>query len=925
MPEHADLIAKLWLRAFRSATEPASQLALLYVLNEIILKCASYGTPEIKNSFKDPIVDALKVLRPGLLMRKVKKLLLMWSERGLFDQQFNKQMLQLTGSLAIFSHALSDNFDKHSDHKVGNMESDGATGNKDFSPDILVNQLQGFKQMDEAIKTFSEADLIPSSFHLPIETILYRIKSKEEGQSFSQQVSTCASQLEDALNNMNRKLSAQEALSKNIDKAILFYSTQEKEAGLVVNAYKSYEQQVRNTLRTLLGGDWDGADRSPVTFEMAIEDDNAESVTASSQQNTSEQPTCLEGHDEAGDGVSDMSEDEEDEGTRTSFIIRSHDTSTTRDVHELLVDPKSLAHFPFSDEIIIDDKGDVDYRPMFNKMLSCECYEKMKGAPGKSAGGISCTNKDAKGDDAVVESANVSDEDVEVDMEKSSVVDASALTETGDFDYRQSTFGSGETERDRQSSVSSRPLGLGGPITKNQDADLRLLLPSASEPPHSAVDSDYRQLCVSSSLQLPSASSSFPWLDKGDCDLRQSQAATAAVAASAIANAVAVQSLLLTSTPTLPSEPLFAPIVATPTASILPQHQPFSNSVTAPISLYRQKQNQRNASASISSASFSQQSQRPPVLVPVSDLQQAYQPATSTSSAPTHFNLSASNDAAAPSHLISGSTQDSRQGDAGTGKCRVAGPQDEDPFTIISRLTGLSNLIQSVKPTSTCAPSQSVSAVTPPPNAEKSSMMELQTPNYSDNLSEEEVENAVSKTASPVSSPRPPSPALGAAVSGENLEQSEDGGATPTQDESGTSSDAVPGSNCFTFPQTGLGPNVLTQATFPPLVPPNSMHSPPLAGASNNLLLPFPLGMPPFNPMGVGPSPAVQPPWHTTTLPTNCPNLGGKPLPPQAFFPIFPPVVSQSPFTNLPTNQSIKLLHFDNRIASCTLAVQMRT
>lgn len=34
---------------------------------------------------------------------------------------------------------------------------------------------------------------------------------------------------------MTGKLSAQEALSKNIDKAILFYSAQEKEAGLVVN------------------------------------------------------------------------------------------------------------------------------------------------------------------------------------------------------------------------------------------------------------------------------------------------------------------------------------------------------------------------------------------------------------------------------------------------------------------------------------------------------------------------------------------------------------------------------------------------------------------------------------------------------------------------------------------------------------------
>lgn len=57
----------------------------------------------------------------------------MWSERGLFDQQFNKQILQLTGSLTVLSHTFSDNLDKHSDHKVGIMEADGAAGNKDFS------------------------------------------------------------------------------------------------------------------------------------------------------------------------------------------------------------------------------------------------------------------------------------------------------------------------------------------------------------------------------------------------------------------------------------------------------------------------------------------------------------------------------------------------------------------------------------------------------------------------------------------------------------------------------------------------------------------------------------------------------------------------------------------------------------------------
>ncbi len=46
---------------------------------------------------------------------------------------------------------------------------------------------------------------------------------------------TCADQLDKAMNEMGRKLSGQEALIKNIDKAILFYTAQQKEAAVVTN------------------------------------------------------------------------------------------------------------------------------------------------------------------------------------------------------------------------------------------------------------------------------------------------------------------------------------------------------------------------------------------------------------------------------------------------------------------------------------------------------------------------------------------------------------------------------------------------------------------------------------------------------------------------------------------------------------------
>lgn len=103
-----------------------------------------------------------------------------------------------------------------------------------MQPEKLVRQLLDYKEIE--VKTqVSELELIFSAFSNPIETTLSRIKSKEEGVSISNQVEACACQLDGALNDLSRKLAAQEALVKNIDKAMLFYSVQEKDARGVAN------------------------------------------------------------------------------------------------------------------------------------------------------------------------------------------------------------------------------------------------------------------------------------------------------------------------------------------------------------------------------------------------------------------------------------------------------------------------------------------------------------------------------------------------------------------------------------------------------------------------------------------------------------------------------------------------------------------
>lgn len=217
-------------------------------------------------------------------------------------------------------------------------------------------------------------------------------------------------------------------------------------------------------------------------------------------------------------------------------------------------------------------------------------------------------------------------------------------------------------------------------------------------------------------------------MNSGDSDLRQSQAEAAA---SALANAVAMQSLLFASVPPpplTPQPPLFGSIMATraaPIPSSIPQQlqQAIPISVTKPVPLPdfhpQHSQNQHSAALLSPSVSLTQQQHSPLLTAPIITSQQAHQPVT-TPFTPAQFKLAdissdllsslkkinlpvalpstqSSNmpgDTLVSSAPLSELSQDNKQGVVNS-EFDDTKSQKEDPFTIISRLTGLSNLIQS--------------------------------------------------------------------------------------------------------------------------------------------------------------------------------------------------------------------------------------
>ncbi|VDM03835.1 unnamed protein product [Schistocephalus solidus] len=443
MPEQADTMSKLWLAAFKSAAEPAAQLALLYVVNEIILKCASYGAPEVKAHFQEPLLEAIRYLRPGLLIKKVKKLVTMWADQKVYEPKLMHQLLRsirmlpaplsislalsLFLSLSFFLFFLPSHriryfaflFFLHLiwiivnlDQKTGvlkenSTEQEDAVSIKDFVPEKFLEQLRKLKNIEEVSPSVTESDLTPACLKFPIDVVLGRVKSKEEGRSLSCQISTCSDRLASLLKGLEKKLAAQEEVFDILGKAELFYSIQQKEAAIVANRRKIRQKS----------GD--------------SEDDN-------------------------GDG-----------DARQPF------------------DLTAVATFPFRELIVVDSNGDADYRPISQEAVAHNTVFGLPGSgdfDGRQVEVKPCRTVDVSDRNGVVDSSpqppviednmDVSDDEVKEEPTLDNAPPAppppppppvvqSALTDTGDYDWRQTKPTLPKVEE---------PLPLG-----SEDADLRLL------------------------------------------------------------------------------------------------------------------------------------------------------------------------------------------------------------------------------------------------------------------------------------------------------------------------------------------------------------------------------------------------------------------------------------------------------------------
>ncbi|KAH8849325.1 regulation of nuclear pre mRNA domain containing protein [Schistosoma japonicum] len=347
--EHSDFISSQWLEIFRNTNDPSFQLALLYVANEILTKSPKYGVSEFGEALKPVVIQATQFLKPGPFISKLTKLINYWTYRKVFDIKFTEQLLRrLTATEQVDRKNLSPLSRYNPDDMV-----------KNFSPEKLLDTLRKIKQLDEICESHGKFDISPLGFGSPIMSTVSSLKSKEESRTLTAQVDKCCKHLEFIHKKYEERLEQMSALLSILEGAEIYYNVQLKEVAVVVNAYGTYGKRVTKTLSQLHDLFHKDHISSPTNTTTLSQHQAKSNVNAHDQ----DEQTALLKHRISNQSTNIFNLPDNNSPTKL----------TDKPIHLNTLQSSCSKSEPFGFPIfqpVYDSSGDVDYRVLLNPTLS---------------------------------------------------------------------------------------------------------------------------------------------------------------------------------------------------------------------------------------------------------------------------------------------------------------------------------------------------------------------------------------------------------------------------------------------------------------------------------------------------------------------------------------------------------------------------
>ena len=210
------------------------KIALFYLFNDVVQHSKRKSFNELIERFQTVLKEAIPHLKEENISPKVKRVIHIWSERGVFNDKF------LTELTAILEAGAKKNIDDIVDS---------------FQPHQLCTQIKIMKALEDdteyKLKSVTENGDNIDLVDFDDEKIRQNLKDRQHGNDYISQVEDSRKKLEAYIKAVDREITKRRQVKDLLDQAKKYYDSLYDEANIVANAYTSFGKKVKNVQKKL--------------------------------------------------------------------------------------------------------------------------------------------------------------------------------------------------------------------------------------------------------------------------------------------------------------------------------------------------------------------------------------------------------------------------------------------------------------------------------------------------------------------------------------------------------------------------------------------------------------------------------------------------------------------------------------------------
>ncbi|KAK3098614.1 hypothetical protein FSP39_021237 [Pinctada imbricata] len=227
------------------------QLTLFNLCNDVVQNGKRKKAMIYLESFKDPLKEAVALIRGKSIIPNVERILKIWNERNIFPKTFVEELIksiQKKEEPVVEVHVPAPKEPSPAYTPTKNTDEEKILA--EFKPQGLIEKINGYKRLEGDLllksKQLNNLNVDASS----VEAVK-QLKDRAHGKQFIQQFEDSCAKLENYMNGAEKKMTEEKELIEMLTESEVFYDEQYREAKIVANAYKNFGNRINNLRKKL--------------------------------------------------------------------------------------------------------------------------------------------------------------------------------------------------------------------------------------------------------------------------------------------------------------------------------------------------------------------------------------------------------------------------------------------------------------------------------------------------------------------------------------------------------------------------------------------------------------------------------------------------------------------------------------------------